>query len=129
MKTQQFIPFLLLICCCAVSAQTTNTLTNTNTTHLDPIQQASDSFKEHIGFRTKEAEMLFPFITNGMPRIEVERLLGRPKKYDGSWAAEAYAEEWNYSVFYSQHLDVTFKDDRVVSTTAVGFADRRRISQ
>ena len=82
------------------------------------LAETSVAFKAKPGFRTAEAELLFPFVTNGMLRTQIQDLLGNPQ-FDGPLASST--NRWNYSIYYSTLLIVTFDNDHVVKTEAVGF--------
>ena len=86
------------------------------------ISEASAVFKAKPGFRTEEAEVLFPLVTNGMPRTHVVELLGQPQ-WTGPLASSS--NRWTYSVFYSTFLIVHFEKDHVVKTEAVGFNGKK----
>ena len=82
------------------------------------LAETSAAFKAKPGFRTAEAEILLPFVTNGMLRTQIKDILGNPQ-IDGPLASSS--NRWNYSIYYSTLLIVTFDNDRVVNTEAVGF--------
>jgi hypothetical protein len=78
--------------------------------YIEHIKVASDAFKAKraIGYRPKEAAILYPIIKTGMSRAQVKELLGAP--------SEKYSSEnrWSYAVGYSQVFDIEFKGDVVV---------------
>src|SRR6185503_9134672 len=85
----------------------------THTKPLTPVEEASLAFKASPHMRTEQAVILFPVVTNGMLRADVERLLGQP---NGSDSNHCY-----YTIFYSQAWNLDFKDDRVISSRGESF--------
>ena len=81
------------------------------------FENAKAKFKASPGFRTKEARILAPMITQGMTKDQVRDILGEPDK---EGALQSLDSVWNYSVFYSQVITVTFENDRVMKTEATG---------
>ena len=82
------------------------------------LAETSAAFKAKPGFRTAEAKILLPLITNGMVRPQILDLLGEPQR-DGPLGSST--NRWNYCVFYSTVLTITFENDRVENTEATGF--------
>jgi outer membrane protein assembly factor BamE (lipoprotein component of BamABCDE complex) len=81
------------------------------------FKNAKAKFKASPGFRTKEARILAPMITQGMTKDQVRDILGEPDK---KGALQSLDSVGNYSVFYSQVITVTFENDRVMKTEATG---------
>ncbi len=114
MKKTLFAVIATLLCVSLASAETNR------------IAAASTVFRQRPGFRTKEARILFPALTNGMHRADVKTLLGDPE-WKGVLASSS--NEWTYSVFYSTLLVVHFTNDCIVKTEAVGFEPEQRTGQ
>ena len=89
-----------------------------STANSNLLAETSAAFKAKPGFRTAEAKILLPHITNGMLRPQILDLLGEPQ-HDGPLVSST--NRWNYCVFYSTVLTITFENDRVVNTEATGF--------
>ena len=87
--------------------------------HMTAVEfaNAKTLFKASPGFRTKEARMLAPMIKKGMTKDQVRELLGEPDKKGALASSDT---RWNYTVFYSQCISVTFEEDIVVKTEATG---------
>ena len=81
------------------------------------FENAKATFKASPGFRTKEARMLFPMITAGMTEEQVRNILGEPDKKGALASSDTV---WNYTVFYSQAISVTFERGKVVKTEGTG---------
>jgi len=81
------------------------------------FENAKAKFKASPGNRSKEARMLAPMITPGMTKEQGRGILGEP---DMKGALASSEIVWNYTVFYSQYISVTFEKDKVTKTTGVG---------
>ncbi len=81
------------------------------------FDNAKARFKASPGNRSKEARMLAPTITAGMTKKQVRDILGEPDKKGALASSETV---WNYTVFYSQYISVTFEKDRVTRTVGIG---------
>ena len=81
------------------------------------FENAKAKFKASPGFRTKEARVLFPMIIPGMTKEEVRSILGEPEEKGVLASSDSI---WNYSVFYSQLISVTFEKDKVVKSVGPG---------
>ena len=81
------------------------------------FENAKAKFKASPGNRSKEARMLAPMITPDMTREQVREILGEPDKKGALASSETV---WNYTVFYSQYISVTFDKNKVIKTAGVG---------
>ena len=81
------------------------------------FENAKAKFKASPGFRTKEARMLLPVIVGGMTKEQVRSILGEP---DRKGALASSDTVWNYTVFYSQSITVTFENNKVVKVEGAG---------
>ena len=81
------------------------------------FENATARFKASPGNRAEEAKMLAPLIKPGMTRSQVKDILGAP---DAKGALKSTSDRWNYTLFYSQALSVTFKGDVVQNVSGTG---------
>lgn len=93
-----------------------NVLSVTNMTAVD-FEKTKVKFKTSPGFRTTEARLLAPLITQGMTKDLVREILGEPDKKGAMTSSDTV---WNYTVFYSQAITVLFDKDKVLKTETVG---------